>query len=350
MLRQVIIVLLFILSLTGCGRDSEELCRYDAEQDAKLGYEGVLKRCIELADSGDPKAQVSLGNTYSHNKEYKDKDKALIWYKKAAEQGYPYGMFLYAGALRKELKITSKYNISDKDFDHIVEVIESDVNALAWYEKAYQASNIESQKEAFLDERNALDKEIKEKRKLIKEIKVAHKKLQEAIKKHSYAIQCSLPSGVNHPDSIIIVDVYTEYYMTKTYPSSTSSQYIVLNDAEDRATIRMKDLPRHEVSSELKKYKGDDMWHRYGPINHIKSQVYHDTTDYHVSRNGDSIASLTPNIGRYSYSNCTLFRGKDVNKLLKQAKRNVEDMRKAIKDKYNAIEGKKSRALKDRKI
>ena len=95
----------------------------------KANYPAALKELRPLADSGNAKAQVLLGEIYNSGKGVpQDQAEAASWYRKAAEQGD-------AGA-QATLGVM---------YDNGVGVAQDNKEALSWYHKAAEQGDAEAQ-------------------------------------------------------------------------------------------------------------------------------------------------------------------------------------------------------------
>ena len=122
--RLALAIIIFAGSAGAHAGLQEEIAAYK-----KANYPAALKELRPLADNGDAKAQVLLGEIYSSGKGVpQDHVEAALWYRKAAEQGD-------AGA-QATLGVM---------YDNGVGVAQDSKEAISWFRKAAEQGDTEAQ-------------------------------------------------------------------------------------------------------------------------------------------------------------------------------------------------------------
>jgi TPR repeat protein/uncharacterized caspase-like protein len=99
----------------------------DAAALMTAAFKRHLPKLEQLAKQGNPLAMSWLGNQYRDSKEPAELDKAVQWFRKAAEKGYPYAMTVLGSMLEHGNEGLSK----------------NENQALGWYRKAAEAGDAE---------------------------------------------------------------------------------------------------------------------------------------------------------------------------------------------------------------
>ncbi len=105
-------------------------------------YKAAFRGLSSLAEQGNAKAQGNLGAMYANGQGVaKDEDQVVKWYHKAAEQGHARA-FQGVRFLAEQGNVSAQFNLADM-YSNGRGIAKDDQQAVMWYRKAAEQGNVD---------------------------------------------------------------------------------------------------------------------------------------------------------------------------------------------------------------